>query len=50
MKIKLVEDQERKSIMSSTATSLDIKVAAKDILGTIEREREQEIISRRFGL
>lgn len=29
---------------------LDIKKAAKDILGTIEREREREIISRRFGL
>lgn len=29
---------------------LDIKKAAKDILGTIDREREREIISRRFGL
>lgn len=32
------------------STKLDIKVAAKDILGTIEREREREIIARRFGL
>lgn len=29
---------------------LDIKQAAKDILATIEREREREIIARRFGL
>jgi len=36
--------------MVSTATSLDIKKAVKDILETIDREREREIISRRFGL
>lgn len=30
--------------------TLDIKLAAKDILETIEREREREIIARRFGL
>lgn len=30
--------------------TLDIKQAAKDILATIERDREREIISRRFGL
>lgn len=31
-------------------TQLDVEGAVKDILGTIEREREREIISRRFGL
>jgi DNA-directed RNA polymerase delta subunit len=36
--------------MVSTPSSIDIKKAAKDILNTIEREREREIISRRFGL
>jgi hypothetical protein len=30
--------------------SLDIEQAVTDILGTIEREREREIVSRRFGL
>lgn len=29
---------------------LDIQAAVKDILATIEREREREIIARRFGL
>ena len=29
---------------------LDLKVVVQDILGTIEREREREIVSRRFGL
>ncbi|MCA9308750.1 hypothetical protein KC973_00075 [Candidatus Saccharibacteria bacterium] len=32
------------------AKALDIKKTAKDILETIDREREREIISRRFGL
>ncbi|HET7528888.1 MAG TPA: sigma factor-like helix-turn-helix DNA-binding protein [Candidatus Saccharimonadales bacterium] len=31
-------------------TQLDVEGTVKDILGTIEREREREIISRRFGL
>lgn len=31
-------------------TQLDVEGAVKDILDTIEREREREIISRRFGL
>jgi len=31
-------------------TKLDINKSAKDILATIEREREREIIARRFGL
>ena len=35
---------------TSTETSLDIKVAVKNVLDGIEREREREIISRRFGL
>src|SRR3954471_4930121 len=30
--------------------NLDVESAVKDILGTIDREREREIISRRFGL
>jgi hypothetical protein len=37
--------------MSDTAdNTLDLRAAVDDILGTIEREREREIISRRFGL
>src|SRR5258708_38264571 len=32
------------------AVKLQIKKIVNDILGTIEREREREIISRRFGL
>ncbi len=32
------------------APNLNVEGAVKDILGTIEREREREIISRRFGL
>ncbi len=39
--------------MSDAAAStaeLDLQKAAKDILGTIDREREREIIARRFGL
>lgn len=35
---------------TAQATSLDIKSAVDDILNTIEREREREIIARRFGL
>lgn len=30
--------------------SVDLEAAIKDILGTIERDREREIIARRFGL
>src|SRR5438045_3407174 len=30
--------------------NLDVESAVKDILGTIDREREREIIARRFGL
>jgi hypothetical protein len=42
---------ERKK-MSDTAdiAAIDLQAAVKDILATIEREREREIISRRFGL
>jgi DNA-directed RNA polymerase sigma subunit (sigma70/sigma32) len=29
---------------------IDIESAVKDILSTIEREREREIVARRFGL
>lgn len=37
--------------MSETAdNTLDLRAAVDDILGTIEREREREIIARRFGL
>lgn len=38
--------------MSETASlqQIDVRDAVKDILDTIEREREREIISRRFGL
>ena len=34
----------------SAISSLDLEVATKAVLNSIEREREQEIISRRFGL
>ncbi|MBX4197485.1 hypothetical protein KW801_02940 [Candidatus Saccharibacteria bacterium] len=34
----------------TATTKLDIQKVVQDILGTIEREREREIIARRFGL
>src|ERR1700750_2478236 len=34
----------------STPEALDIEKVIKDVLGSIDREREREIISRRFGL
>ncbi len=34
----------------STATKLQTEQLVNDILGTIEREREREIVARRFGL
>lgn len=36
--------------MAETATNLNIESVVQDILGTIDREREREIIARRFGL
>lgn len=44
--------KEKKLSMSDVtdAPALDINSAVKDILSTIEREREREIIARRFGL
>ncbi|HSX44600.1 MAG TPA: sigma factor-like helix-turn-helix DNA-binding protein [Candidatus Saccharimonadales bacterium] len=36
--------------MADSTTSINIEQTVNDILGTIEREREREIISRRFGL
>src|ERR1700692_1517191 len=35
---------------SKTAQKLNIERAVEDILDTIERDREREIVSRRFGL
>ncbi len=35
---------------TSTGTGVDIKATINDVLATIEREREREIIARRFGL
>ena len=35
---------------ASANKKLDLKQTVQDILGTIEREREREIVSRRFGL
>ncbi len=35
---------------SKTTISLDLEKVIQDILGTIEREREREIVARRFGL
>jgi DNA-binding phage protein len=34
----------------STSPNLDIEAAVQNVLNTIEREREREIVSRRFGL
>ncbi len=36
--------------MADSANQIDIEKSVNDILATIEREREREIISRRFGL
>ena len=36
--------------MAETTNQIDIEKSVKEILETIEREREREIISRRFGL
>lgn len=35
---------------TATITQVDIEAITKDVLATIEREREREIIARRFGL
>ncbi len=35
---------------AESSTQLDLQKAVKDILDTIDREREREIIARRFGL
>ena len=35
---------------ANNAGSVDVRAAVKDILATIDRDREKEIISRRFGL
>jgi DNA-directed RNA polymerase delta subunit len=35
---------------TNTATQLDSEAVVNDILATIDREREREIVSRRFGL
>lgn len=36
--------------MASANAQIDLEKIVKDILGTIERDREREIIARRFGL
>jgi DNA-directed RNA polymerase delta subunit len=38
------------SDIAETAAIADLQTAVKDILSTVEREREREIIARRFGL
>jgi DNA-directed RNA polymerase delta subunit len=38
------------SDIAETAAIVDLQTAVKDILSTVEREREREIIARRFGL
>src|ERR1700682_873488 len=35
---------------AETKAKFDLAATVQDILGTIEREREREIIARRFGL
>jgi hypothetical protein len=35
---------------SKTAEQIDLEGIVKDVLGTVDRDREREIISRRFGL
>jgi DNA-binding phage protein len=37
-------------VAETTTTSLSTEAFIQDILGTIDREREREIVSRRFGL
>lgn len=36
--------------IAEVAIAVDLQTAVKDILATVEREREREIIARRFGL
>lgn len=49
--INIIAFNLRKNWMSTTApTQLQAEKVINDILGTIEREREREIVSRRFGL
>src|SRR5688572_2394070 len=38
------------SDIADAAAIVDLQTAVKDILSTVEREREREIIARRFGL
>src|SRR3954466_4607216 len=47
-----MDDLTGKRTMEEVATtkSINIESAVQNVLGTIEREREREIISRRFGL
>ncbi len=43
-------DKGRFDKMTETKSQIDVEKTVNDILGTIEKEREREIISRRFGL
>src|SRR3954466_15923289 len=47
-----MDDLTGKRTMEEVATtkSINIESAVQNVLGTIDREREREIISRRFGL
>ena len=42
--------KEQKSEKSRSKVALDIKLVAESVLAAIEREREREIIAKRFGL
>lgn len=50
--MSVTSDQREPIVMSDTAetTTVDLQSTVKEILDTIDREREREIISRRFGL
>ncbi len=50
--MSVTSDQREPIVMNDTAlpTTVDLQSTVKEILDTIDREREREIISRRFGL
>src|SRR5471030_2404498 len=48
----MLTDRNETMVETKTAPALELNIeqSITDILGTIEREREREIIARRFGL
>jgi DNA-directed RNA polymerase sigma subunit (sigma70/sigma32) len=47
MEVTLMEEAKAPA---TDAAKLDVESITKEILNTIEREREREIVARRFGL